>query len=123
MDQKLFEAAIWKPILENLANFNTIGFSKEDFTAEMKTIDIFPSKPVEENGLLFYVDEQANRFGQALLSCVPFYRIAFNMPNLEVDYQPRTEFENFKTLSDIYEYFESIILNYKEWCVCKTIKK
>lgn len=106
-----FEAKIWFIIINSCERHNNKGLKKEDFYANTKLLEIFPSEPkfLPNDEKAYYVDEQANRFGQMLFECYFKFREIFDLPDLKPNYNPREEFYKFLTLNDVFENFKNQI--------------
>jgi len=105
-EHKKIDDQILYLILYHLENCNDQGYKKEDFYFDTKTLEIFPSVPKELNGKLHYVDEQANRFGIALIDMHLDMREHFYIPDFCQNYEERTEFQLFEDVQSIFDYFK-----------------
>lgn len=89
---------------------NNQNYKAEDLDYDTKTIDIFPCKPIEVDGILYYVDEQANRMGIMMLETLDFLKKKYDFKMDRVGYLPRQEFQLFPTLDNVYNHFFNVLM-------------
>jgi hypothetical protein len=68
----------------------------QTITPETRILDVFPTVTRK--------DEQANRFGRVIFESVMYFNQVLG-ENIELDYEPRTEFDLFETFGDLVQYF------------------
>lgn len=107
------KALIWKGILDYALHYTSQSFNKEDLSPDTKILSLFPSQPEKLNDVYIHCDEDANRFGMMLFDCLMYYRLAFDLPGIKIDYELRKEFEIFQNLQDVFNYFEALIIQHK----------
>lgn len=90
------EQYIWAAILKSFTAHSKHIRHSDEIQKNTRIIDIFPT--------ITKKDEEANRFGMALLNTLFYLNKKFNA-QVRVDYKPREEFDRFKTVQDVYDYF------------------
>lgn len=89
---------IWAAIVKSFSVHSNTIKSPREIKKNTKITDIFPT--------VDYQDEQANRFGMSLMNILFYLNRKYNK-NEVITYKPRQEFELFKTVQDVFDYFEN----------------
>lgn len=86
---------LWYNVRKSIEDCNDQGYTVDNLKLETESIDVFPTKD--------YTDEQANRFGLAIMNAIFGVNAYFDL-KLEIDFPPRKEFELFPTIEDVFVY-------------------
>lgn len=92
--QQQYGKLLWHEILKNVAIHSEFDIDTTKLGHDSPTSLLFPKDT--ETG--------KNRFGQLMFDLFDFVKEVSNF-DLQIDYPARSEYENFKELSDIWSYF------------------
>lgn len=92
----MLEDYIWAAIIKSFTVHSTTINSPKEIKRDTKIKTIFPTVNNK--------DEQANRLGMSLLNILFFLNRKYSK-NETIDYKPRKEFELFKNVEDVFDYF------------------
>lgn len=96
------EKMIWSAIVQSICVHCQKELQPRSITPQTLLIELFPTK----NGR----DEQANRLGNMMINLFEYFNRVFHL-RLQMDYEPRQEFQLFKDVESVYRYWLKRILN------------
>jgi len=100
-EQEQLKTSIWAAVLRSVSVHSNHVKDIKEIKKNTLTKTLFPT--------ITYKDEEANRFGIALMNILFHLNNAYKT-DIKIDYKPRTEFEVFQTMEEIHRYFYEKVL-------------
>lgn len=108
------EKIIAKEIVWSIKRYNEKGFDENNICRTTELLHIFPSKPSYHKGEYHFHDTQANACGVALIQAFKMIRLETGLDEkIGIGYEPREEFERFKTVQDVMQHFKEVVVTAK----------